>query len=159
MEKKVLFICTGNVCRSPIAEGLFRHLVEIEGEGANVHIASAGIGAMDGSPPSQNSVDVMIDDRIDISSQRSQMLSPEMVQEYTHIFGMGRSHVDVIRSYFPESLEKTFVLREFIAKDDFDLDVPDPIGGDLDEYKETRDLIAEAMPGILRFVLTGDLLP
>lgn len=156
MEKKVLFICTGNVCRSPMAEGLFRQLVEAEG--ADVHVASAGIGALDGCAPSENSIEVMKTDKIDISNQRSQQMTAQMVQDYTHIFGMGRSHIEAIRNYFPESLEKTFVLREFIAQDDYDLDVPDPIGGDLGEYKETRDLIIETMPGILHFVLTGDLL-
>ena len=83
------------------------------------------------------------------------MLTPEMVEEYTHIFGLGSGHVETIHGYFPEAREKTFVLREFVA-DGLDVEVPDPIGGDLDEYRLTRNLIKEAMPSILRFVLTGD---
>jgi protein-tyrosine-phosphatase len=98
----------------------------------------------------------MKEEGIDISRQRSRMLTPEMVEEYTHIFGLGEGHIETIRAYFPEAQEKTFVLREFIADEGLDLNVPDPIGGDLEEYRLTRNLIKEAMDSILKFVTTGD---
>jgi len=137
-----------------MAEGFLRAMaaeadVELEA-------ASAGLGAMEDMPPSRNSVVAMNEEGIDISPQRSQMLTPEMVEDYTHIFGMGEGHIETIRAYFPEALEKTFVLREFIAGDGPDLSVPDPIGGDLEEYRLTRNMIQEAMPSILKFVQTGD---
>ncbi|MAS92031.1 MAG: protein tyrosine phosphatase [Verrucomicrobiales bacterium] len=154
MSSRVLFVCTGNVCRSPMAEGLLQHLAE--SVDVELEAGSAGIGAMEGMPPSRNSVIAMQEEGIDISDQKSQMLTPEMVDEYTHIFGMGLSHVETIREFFPHAQEKTFVLREFIAEEGLDLNVPDPIGGDLEEYRLTRNLIKEAMPSILRFVTTGD---
>ncbi|MDF2375880.1 MAG: low molecular weight protein arginine phosphatase [Verrucomicrobiales bacterium] len=157
MNSRILFVCTGNVCRSPMAEGLFRDLAEKSGH--EIEVASAGLGAMDGHGPSQNSVIAMKELGIDISAQRSQMFTPEMVDDFTHIFGMGDGHIETIRAYFPHSLEKTFVLREFIAKDEYDLNVPDPIGGDLEEYQLTRDLIEESMSSILSFVTTGDPAP
>ncbi|MEM9283714.1 MAG: low molecular weight protein arginine phosphatase [Verrucomicrobiota bacterium] len=156
-NQKVLFVCTGNVCRSPMAEGLLRAMVE--GSGKSIQVHSAGLGAMDGSPPSSHSVEAMAEDGVDISSQRSQMLTPETVEESTHIFGLGSGHAEAIRAYFPESREKTFVLREFIAEEGFDLEVPDPIGGDLDDYRATRNLIKEAMPSIFSFLVTGDPTP
>ncbi len=119
-------------------------------------VASAGLGAMENMPPSRNSIIAMREEGIDISNQLSQMLTPDMVEQFTHIFGMGEGHVETIRSYFPEALEKTFVLREFIVGKGAELSVPDPIGGDLEEYQITRNLIKEAMPSILRFVQTGD---
>ncbi len=137
-----------------MAEGLLRDLAEKGGHG--IEVASAGLGAMEGDRPSQNSIIAMQERGIDISRQRSQMITPEMIEGFTHIFGMGEGHIETIRAYFPHSLEKTFVLREFVAKDEYDLNVPDPIGGDLDEYQLTRDLIEEAMPSILSFVTTGD---
>lgn len=137
-----------------MAEGFLRDMTK--GLDEDIEVGSAGIGAMDDMAPSRNSVTAMKEEGIDISRQRSRMLTPEMVDEYTHIFGLGTGHVDAIRSYFPEAQEKIFVLREFIADDGIDLEVPDPIGGDLDEYRITRNLIKEAMPSILRFVLTGD---
>jgi len=98
----------------------------------------------------------MDEEGIDISHQVSQMLTPDMVGNYTHIFGMGSGHIEAIRAYFPESLEKTFILREFVADEGYDLEVPDPIGGDLEEYQITRNLIKEAIPSIMRFITTGD---
>jgi len=154
MTHRVLFVCTGNVCRSPMAEGLLRRLAEREGE--EMEVASAGLGAMEGMPPSENSVIAMQEEGIDISDHCSRMLTERMVEESTHIFGMGEGHVETIRAHFPDSREKVFVLREFIAEEGLDLNVPDPIGGDLDEYRLARNLIKEAMPSILRFVTTGD---
>ena len=153
MIARVLFVCTGNVCRSPMAEGFLRHMAE--GADAAVEVGSAGLGAMEDMAPSSHSVTAMREEGIDIGAQRSRMLTPEMVEDHTHIFGLGSGHVEAIRSYFPEAAEKTFLLREFVSNG-LDLEVPDPIGGDLDEYRLTRNLIKEAMPSILRFVLTGD---
>ncbi|MDF1862080.1 MAG: low molecular weight protein arginine phosphatase [Verrucomicrobiales bacterium] len=154
MSPRVLFICTGNVCRSPMAEGFLREMAKEAG--SEIEVGSAGLGAMDEMPPSTNSVMAMEEEGIDISRQRSRMLTPEMVEEYTHIFGLGEGHIETIRAYFPEAQEKTFVLREFIADQGLDLNVPDPIGGDLEEYRLTRNLIKEAMDSILKFVTTGD---
>lgn len=153
MIPRVLFVCTGNVCRSPMAEGYLRRMAEEAG--AEIEVGSAGLGAMDGMAPSRNSVVAMGEEEIDISRQLSRMLTPEMVESHTHLFGLGSGHVEAIQSYFPEAAEKTFVLREFVSNG-LDLEVPDPIGGDLDEYRLTRNLIKEAMPSVLRFVLTGD---
>ena len=137
-----------------MAEGFLRSMATEMG--AEITVSSAGLGAMENMPPSENSVTAMREEEIDITAQRSQMLTPIMVEEFTHIFGLGEGHIETIRAYFPESLEKTFVLREFIADEDLDRNVSDPIGGDLEEYRITRNLIKEAMPSILRFVLTGD---
>lgn len=136
-----------------MAEGFLRRMAEEAG--AEIEVGSAGLGAIEGMRPSANSVLAMEEEGIDIARQRSRMLTPEMVEDHTHIFGLGSGHADTIRGYFPEAREKTFVLREFVANG-LDLEVPDPIGGDLDEYRLTRNLIKEAMPSILRFVLTGD---
>ena len=137
-----------------MAEGFLREMAKANN--SDIEVGSAGLGAMDDMTPSRNSIIAMGEEGIDISRQLSRQLTPEMVEEYTHIFGLGSSHVDTIRSYFPEAQEKTFVLREFIAEAGFDQEVSDPIGGDLDEYRVARNLIKEAMPSILRFVCTGD---
>ncbi|MEM7698225.1 MAG: low molecular weight protein arginine phosphatase [Verrucomicrobiota bacterium] len=155
MNARVLFLCTGNVCRSPMAEGMFRDLVARSGK-EGIEVASAGLSAMEGLDPSENSIKAMGEETVDISHQRSQQLTPEMVEGATHIFGMGIGHVEAIRSYFPEASEKTFVLRELIVDEGLDLEVPDPIGGDLDEYRITRNLIKEAMPSILSLVTAED---
>ena len=103
MSPRVLFICTGNVCRSPMAEGFLREMAKEAG--SEIEVGSAGLGAMDEMPPSTNSVMAMEEEGIDISRQRSRMLTPEMVEEYTHIFGLGEGHIETIRAYFPEAQE------------------------------------------------------
>jgi len=150
--KEVLFVCTGNICRSPMAEGLFRELIQNH---PDIVTSSAGISAYTGEEPSDHSVEVLREQGIDITSQRSQMLTPEIVEKATFIVGMTRGHQEAIRSYFPASADKLFVLREFVAgmdMDSRDIDVPDPIGMGRDDYERTRNLIQEAMSGLLDFV-------
>ncbi len=137
-----------------MAEGLFQKMVDDAGE--DIEVGSAGIGVFEGMEPSRNSVTVMKEEGIDISHQRSEQLSPDAVRDCTHIFGMARHHCDAVIAYFPEAAEKTFVLRELIVDDSLDMEVPDPIGGEEEEYRLTRNLIKEAMPTIFRFVTTGN---
>ena len=149
--KDVVFICTGNVFRSTMAEGLYRHLTKSDD---NIRVGSAGISAFDGQEASQYSVDVMNQENLDISDHASRMLTSEIVEQASHIFGMTRTHRDAVQMMFPEAREKVFVLREFLvgADADFDLDVSDPIGGSLDEYIRTRNLIKEALESVSKFV-------
>ena len=86
--KTILFVCTGNVCRSPMAEGILRQAVQGRG---NYRVISAGLGAMEGQPPSAYAVQAVRELGIDISSQRSRMLTPELVQDADFIFGMTTS--------------------------------------------------------------------
>ncbi len=135
-----------------MAEGLFRELVQGH---PGIKVSSAGISAYDGEGPSGHSVEVLREQGIDITDQRSQMLTPELVDRVAFIVGMTRSHRDMIQSYFPASIEKLFVLREFVSgmdQDSPDLDVSDPFGMNKGEYERTRNLIQEAMPGLLDFV-------
>src|ERR1044071_8928998 len=137
--KTVLFICTGNVCRSPMAEGIFRHAVQGRG---SYRVISAGLGAMEGQPPSAHAVEAVKELGIDIAMQRSRMLTPELVAQADYIFGMTHSHIDTVTLLYPHAAEKTFLLREF---DDtlelFEKDISDPIGGAYDIYLASRDQI------------------
>ena len=108
--KTVLFVCTGNVCRSPMAEGIFRRAVEGRGD---FRVLSAGLGAVDGHPPSPYAVQAVKELGIDISNQRSRMLSPELVAQADFIFGMTHNHIDTVMLLYPQAAEKTFLLREF----------------------------------------------
>lgn len=149
--KDVVFICTGNVCRSPMAEGFYRHETKSDD---SIRIGSAGISAFDGQEASQHSVDVMQQEGIDIADHASRMLTADIVAQASHIFGMTRTHRDAVQMMFPEAREKVFVLREFLVGSDadFDLDVSDPIGGSLEEYQRTRNLIKEALASVSKFV-------
>jgi glycine hydroxymethyltransferase len=152
--KTVLFVCTGNVCRSPMAEGIFRRVVQ--GRGA-YRVASAGLGAMDGQPPSAHAVEAVRELGIDISNLRSRMLTPELVQQADYIFGMTHNHVDTVMLLYPQAAEKTFLLREFDETlDTFEKDISDPIGGSYDIYLNCRDQIEQGIASLLRFVEQTD---
>src|SRR6185436_2724004 len=96
--KTVLFVCTGNICRSPIAEGLFRHATRGRND---FRVLSAGVGAVEGLTPSEHAVRALRELGIDISRQRSRQLSMDLVDEADFIFGMTHSHVDAISMLYP----------------------------------------------------------
>src|SRR3974390_3203989 len=155
--KTVLFICTGNVCRSPMAEGIFRAAVRDRGD---YRVISAGLGAADGQPPSPYAVQAVKELGIDISGQRSRMLTPELVQQADYIFGMTHSHVDTVMLLYPHAAEKTFLLREFDETlDTFEKDISDPIGGSYQVYANCRDQIEQGIVSVLRFLEQGETAP
>ena len=108
--KSVLFVCTGNICRSPIAEGLFRRLI---GNRKDIEVLSAGVHAVRGQPPSLYAVQVCAEEGVDISDLRSQPLTSVLVDRATHIFAMTGAHLETIQTLFPQGAEKSFLLREF----------------------------------------------
>ena len=148
--KTILFFCTGNVCRSPMADGIFRQVVQGRG---NYRVGSAGLGAMEGQAPSAHAVEAVKELGIDISHQRSRMLTPSLVAQADYIFGMTHSHVDTVMLLYPQAAEKTFLLREFDdTLDPFEKDISDPIGGSYEVYMNCRDQIEQGIVSLLRFI-------
>jgi glycine hydroxymethyltransferase len=155
--KNVLFVCTGNICRSPIAEGLFRRLL---GNRKDIEVASAGVHAVRGQPPSLYAVEVCEEDGVDIRNLRSQPLTAALVDQATHIFAMTGAHVETIHMLFPHGAEKTFLLREFEEPGaTVWRDVPDPIGLGRDVYEVCARTIKNALPSVLAFVEQSELAP
>ena len=139
------------VCRSPMAEGLFRCLIE-ENE-ADLIVKSAGVGALDGQPPSGKAIRAMQDLDIDISPQRSLMLTAELAVEADMIIGMTHGHVEMVNLMFPHAADKAFLLREF---DDtlplHERGISDPIGGSYEVYCQCRDQIREGIDSLLNSI-------
>ncbi len=148
--KTILFLCTGNVCRSPMAEGLFRHAVQGRGE---FRILSAGLGAVDGQAPTNHSVQAMKEVGIDISWQRSRALTAELVRSADLILGMTHSHTETVALLYPKAAEKTFLLREFDETlEDYEKDISDPIGSSYHVYLDCRDQIEQGIVTLLKFM-------
>ena len=148
--KTILFVCTGNICRSPMAEGLFRHMTAKRGK---YQVYSAGVGAMDGFQPSAHAISAMRELGIDISQQRSRSISRELVDQADYIFGMTRGHVEAVSVMYPHAEEKTFILREFDdTLDAYEKDISDPIGGNLRVYQACRDQIEQGIFSMLKFI-------
>lgn len=144
--KHVLFVCTGNVCRSPMAEVLFRNLVKGR---TDITVQSAGVSAGRGQQASLDSVRALSDLGLDLRSFRSQPLSEELIEKATHIFVMTRDHRRLLEMFYPAAMEKTYLVREF---DNGSPDVPDPIGLGRETYLRCRDTIRKALPSLLNFV-------
>jgi glycine hydroxymethyltransferase len=145
--KTILFICTGNICRSPMAEGLMRHALN----GTNVRVLSAGVGAGHGQPPSGHSVRALQEWGIDIGHQRSQPLTAELVAQADLILGMTQNHVEAVLMMYPEAAEKVHRLRDFDPQlDDYDRDICDPIGGSYEVYLACRDQIKAGIDTMLK---------
>src|ERR1039457_1683922 len=152
--KTIHFICTGNVCRSPMAEGIFRQAVSGRGD---YRVLSAGLGAMEGQPPSPYAVQAVKELGIDISGIRSRMLTAELAQYADYIFGMTHSHLDTVAMLYPQVAEKTFLLREFDETlGSFEKDISDPIGASYEVYLNCRDQIEQGIASLLRFLEQGE---
>ena len=130
------------------------------GNRKDIDVASAGVHAVRGQPPSLYAVEVCEEDGVDIRNLRSQPLTAALVDQATHIFAMTGAHVETIHMLFPHGAEKTFLLREFEEPGaTVWRDVPDPIGLGRDVYEVCARTIKNALPSVLAFVEQSELAP
>lgn len=137
--KNILFICTGNTCRSPMAEELFKITAKKRGL-TGWQADSAGVAAVSGSPISENSEKVLSEYGIDASNKRSKALSVYLIDQTELFVCMTESHAAALMSVGVQS-EKIKVLN-----------VPDPFGGDLDVYKNCAEQILSELDGLILFL-------
>jgi len=148
--KTILFVCTGNVCRSPMAEALLRRATR---DRSDLRAISAGIGAIYGQPPSSHAVRALSEVGVTLEGFRSRMLTAELVDQADYIFGMTRGHVEGINLLYPHAAEKTFLLREFDESlGPYEKDIADPIGGSIEVYLACRDQLEQGIASLLKFI-------
>ena len=149
----VLFVCTGNTCRSPLAEVLARKLAAERGL-TNVTFASAGTGALDGAPANDASILVGIERGVDLSRHRARSLTPQLIAEGTLILALSSSHIAAIQRIVPNA--NVQLLDEYASNGERHRSIPDPFGGDLEEYRATADALESILPGVIdRLIAEG----
>ncbi len=156
---RVLLVCTGNVCRSPLAEGVLRKLLRDAGSHHGVIVESAGTAAMEGAHASSHSVDVAAASGIDIRGHAARQLTRRLVSRASLILTMQPEHGEWIAARFPEAAAKTHVITLYEDPAGDPEGVHDPIGLDIDAYRETfvqiEDCLRAAMPRILSLMPEG----
>ena len=148
----ILTICTGNVCRSPMAEKLLQHALAGQDTPLNqIEIVSAGVAAGYGEPASVNSVTALKKVKIDLDGHRSQPVTQDLIDRAFLILGMTQSHIDTLNYYHTDLPERVHLFRGFMGKDDSP-EIPDPYGQNYTAYAACFDSMAEAIPSLLAYL-------
>ena len=147
-DKSVLFICTGNTCRSPMAEFLFRSWLGPNSEWA---VTSAGIAALPGRPATAAAIEVCREKGVDLTPHRSRELTRELVDQARLIVVMTRMHRDFVTEAYPEAKAKVFLLTSFGA-DRENPDIEDPIECETGVYRHVCAQIDAALSDLALYL-------
>jgi protein-tyrosine-phosphatase len=146
-KKTVLFVCTGNSCRSVMAKGLLEKKLKEQGR-FDIEVLSAGIMILAGLEATKETIELLKREGIDVSNHYSQRASKEIIKKSDIILVMERLQEERILELAPEVKNRLFLLKEFAKIDDNNLDIADPIGKSLQFYSQTFALIKEAIERI-----------
>jgi len=133
VAKKILFVCTGNTCRSSMAEAIARKMLRDRKKQDQVQVFSAGTCALPNARATEQAVAVMREMGIDLRAHRATLLTPELVKEAGLVLTMTGAHKEQVKRLIPEAQEKVFTLAEFAGAG---ADILDPIGKPADVYRQ-----------------------
>jgi protein-tyrosine-phosphatase len=137
----LLFVCSGNTCRSPMAEAFARKIAERRGI-QDLNVSSAGTNAFDNVPATDEALLVGMERGLDLTGHRSRMLTPEIISDADLVFVMTPSHVEQVKQMGGRG--KVHVIDEY-ASGAANKGISDPYGGDLEAYRNTADVLEEEL--------------
>lgn len=136
----ILFVCTGNLCRSPMAAGLLRHRLAEEGLDTRYRVNSAGVWAVNDQPATDKAIAVMAERGIDITEHIAHTINANDMTEAELILVMTRDHEQVLRNTWPQYGWKVHLLSRMVGKTK---DIQDPYGGSVQEYRACANILAD----------------
>ena len=143
---RILFVCTGNTCRSPLSEAIARKIA-IERGLTDVEAMSAGTSAHDGAPASDGSLLVGMERNMDLGSHRAQTLNRDLVRQADLILAMGPHHLERIEAL--GGAGRSYLLSDYASHGASSRPISDPIGAELDVYRATADELEEEIRRVL----------
>ena len=150
---KILFVCLGNICRSPTAEIVFREIVAREAPDLRIEIDSAGTAAYHvGSAPDSRTREAALRRGYDMSALRARVVEPQDFGRFDLILAMDRQNVDALRRGAPAATHDRIRLFLEFAPDAGETEVPDPYYGGPNGFEEVLDLVEAAARGLLEHV-------
>jgi protein-tyrosine-phosphatase len=138
----ILFVCTGNLCRSPMAAVLLRKMLAGRGEEGGWVVESAGTWTIEGEPSPSGAAIVLVERGLDLSAHRSRRVSGELLGRFDLILTMESRHEEALKVEFPHLADRIFMLTDMIGER---WDIPDPLGGSIIDYRAAAQVLSSLL--------------
>ncbi|MCF6465036.1 low molecular weight protein arginine phosphatase [Clostridium sp. Cult2] len=148
----ILFVCTGNTCRSPMAKALLEEMAKEKG--LDINVKSAGVFAFDGEKASKGAIESMKAEGLDLKGHRANIIHRDLLEEADLILTMGLSHKELLISKFDFIQGKVYTLKEYAYGKEEDID--DPFGGNIQAYNKAKEDIKEALKEMVNQLTEGN---